>query len=138
MGLSEKAWGGFLGKRAGKGSEVPAIAPVESRDPFKSQLERDYAAHLDLRLKAGEVRRWVYEGVRLRIGWRRTKAGKLVASYYTPDFHVQLTGGEIQLHETKGFMREAAAVRLAACAELYPYRIVLATRKSGAWEFSPV
>ncbi len=135
MALSEKAWAGLLAQRS-KG-QLAATAPVGPRDPFLNQLERDYAAHLELRRRAGEVNRWCYEGVRLRIGWRKTKkAGKLVASYYTPDFHVQMADGEVQLHETKGRMMEAAAVRLAACAELYPYRILLVKRNKGAWEFS--
>ena len=138
MGLDEQLWGAFLDRKVTAGDATPATGSVEPRDPYQNQLERDYAAHLELRRKAGDVLRVSYEGVRLRIGWRRTKSGKLVARYYTPDFHVQLADGSIQLHEAKGFMREAAAVRLSACAELFPYPIFVVRRDGDGWTLSQV
>lgn len=96
-----------------------------------NSLERAYAAHLELRVRANEVRWWAFEPLRLRLA---TGAG------YTPDFAVVLEpGGVLEFHETKGFMREAAQVRLRVAAALYPWRFVLVRRAArGAWSFEPV
>lgn len=90
-------------------------------DPeLENQLERDYAQELELRRKAGEIRRWVPKAIRLRIGTSAT---------YKPDFLVVTADGEIQLHETKGHFREAAKVRIKAAAWHYPeFRFLVITR----------
>jgi len=40
----------------------------------------------------------------------------------------------VELHEVKGFMREAARVRMSAVTEMYPaLRLVVATGGPGKW-----
>jgi len=44
-----------------------------------------------------------------------------------------LPNGEVEFHETKGFMREAARVRLRVAAEMHPFRFLLVKRAGGEW-----
>jgi hypothetical protein len=90
-----------------------------------NKLEAAYAQHLDLQRFAGEIHWWGYERVRLRVG---------NGAWYKPDFFVQRErDGPIELHETKGFRREAAIVRIKACADEYPFIFYLVTRRGGQW-----
>lgn len=68
---------------------------------------------------------FAYEGVKLKLA---------PATFFTPDFIVMLSGGEIELHETKGFM-EDAAVNLKVAATLFRFPVKVITRgKGGQWE----
>lgn len=74
---------------------VPKVN-LSSPSPYKSKLEASYAAHLDLLQKAGEIRRWAYEPMSLKLS-----QGKR----YRPDFLVVLPFGaeaKSELHEVKG------------------------------------
>ena len=67
-----------------------------SPPPYRSKLEAQYAAHLDLLQKAGEIRRWAYEPMSLKLA-----EGKR----YRPDFLVVLPAGreaKAEMHEVKG------------------------------------
>jgi len=81
-------------------------------------LEARYACFLEERRTCGEVVDWKFEPIKLRLA---------KATYYSPDFMVKLADGRIELHETKGFMRDDAAIKLKVAAEAYPnfFQIVL-------------
>lgn len=66
----------------------PIVRPL-----YKSKLEAQYAAHLDVLVKAGDIKRWVYEPMSLKLS-----EGKR----YRPDFLVVLPLGR----EAKPEMRE--------------------------------
>lgn len=90
-------------------------------------IERAWSGVLNL---DASVRRWVWQGARLRLA---------KGAYYTPDFLVVKADGSIELHETKGFMREAARVRIRTAAELYPeFLFVLVRRPAQMWELEHV
>lgn len=89
-----------------------------------NKLEASYAQHLEARRARGEIAEWRYESTKLRLA---------DGAWYTPDFRVVLPGGEVEFHETKGFMREAARVRLRVAAELHPFRFLLVKRAGGEW-----
>lgn len=74
-------------------------------------LEREYASQLDLRRHGGDVCTWLFESVKLKLADN---------THYTPDFMVQLADGTIEFHETKGFWRDDARVKLKVAAERYP------------------
>lgn len=100
-----------------------AVVPVAPIFPAgMNGLERRYAEALQARKERGEIASWWFEAMTLVLadGVR-----------YTPDFLVQLPTGELELHETKGFMREAARVRLRVCARMYPFRVWLVEQKGG-------
>ena len=95
-------------------------------DRYKSQLERDWAEHLELLRHGGLVHSWDYEEVKLRLA---------DGTFYTPDFFVVMEDGLIQIHEVKGHMREAARVRLNVAAERFPWaQFVLVRRPARDWK----
>lgn len=94
-------------------------------------LETAFSEVLEGRLRSGDVLRWDYEPVALRIAWPHDGVR---GSSYTPDFMVVLHDGEVVFYETKGYMRDDARVKLKVAAERYPFRFCLVTRKNGKWK----
>jgi len=75
-----------------------------------NKLELRYQDHLRLLLSAGEISRYEFEPVKLRLA---------KATYYTPDFRVLTPEGLIQYHEVKGFWRDDARVKIKVAAEVH-------------------
>lgn len=96
---------------------------------YKSLLEGDYALHLEGQRRRGEILQWDYEPESLKLA---------DGSRYTPDFRVVLPDRTIEFHETKGFMREAALVRLKVAARLHPYVFKLVTRRQGGFNYTTI
>ena len=95
-----------------------------------NEWEQKYAQHLRMRQVAGEVRTFEFEAMRLRMGIAANEPGSR-GSWFTPDFSVWLTDGSFELHEVKGFWREAARVRIKTAASLYPFRFVVVRKVRG-------
>lgn len=83
-------------------------------------MERDYAVLLEARKHAGEIAEYHFEAIKLKLADK---------CYYSPDFLVMLANGELELHEVKGFMEDDAAVKIKTAAAMYPFRVMLVTRK---------
>jgi hypothetical protein len=98
------------------------------RTGYRSNLEADYATRLEILRGLGEIRSWMYEAVKLKIG---------NGAWFTPDFFVRMASGSIEFHETKGgFAREAAMVRIRSAALQFPFwKFRLVTRVNGDWAF---
>jgi hypothetical protein len=114
-----------------KSATTPQVAkalPPQS-PAFDSKLEQAYWLHLQRQVHAGEIRRADHHVEKLFLG---------EGSWYTPDFRVIATDGTVEFHETKGFMREAARVRLLVAATTHPYRFFLVKNKGSTktpvWE----
>lgn len=109
----------------------PAGKVKAKRNPFDMNgLEEAYALHLIARAERGEIAAWSFHVEKLRLA---------DGAWYTPDFRVVLSDGAVEFHETKGFMREAARLRLLVAADRHPYRFVLVKRDdAGAWSTSVV
>jgi len=135
--------------RAQLGEPSPPIADVVSSMPTETQrrpmpaaigdvdalanqamnkTEAAYSAVLDARKARGEVAWWRFGALNLRIGEK---------CFYHTDFMVLLADGHIELHETKGFMRDDAQVKLRAIREMYPFFAVVVVKKGkgGTWEY---
>lgn len=115
-------------------AEQTPIATAERRRPSDvpemNATERRYADRLRTLVDAGEVLWFAFNEVRLRVG---------VGAYYKPDFFVQYADGRIECHETKGFEREAAMVRIKAAANLFPrIAFVLVKRQGGQWAYEQI
>ncbi len=94
-----------------------------------NSTEADYAKLLeDLRI-SGHIAWWKFEAIKLKLAENTT---------YTPDFFVMLSTGELQAHETKGFWRDDAKVKIKVAASLFPFKFVAARKKTkkdgGGWE----
>lgn len=90
--------------------------PIQARRGVMNKTEAAYELELRARKMAGEVRWYGFECVKLRLA---------DGAWYCPDFLVELADGSIEAHETKGHMREAAAVRLKVARELHPWLTVV-------------
>lgn len=114
--------------------QIAAASPITavcslSRPRGMNKLERRYSQQLELRRLAGEIVWWGYEAIKLRLAER---------TYFTPDFVLQPPIGRLEIHETKGFWREDARLKMKAAAELFPFRFVGvqdAGRRGGGWIF---
>lgn len=94
-----------------------------------NKTEEEYAATLQKRQWAGEVAWYRFEGVKLRLADN---------TFYTPDFAVMLSNGQMEMHEVKGFWTDDARVKIKVAADQYPFEFV-AVRKQpkkdgGGWE----
>ena len=85
------------------------------KEPEMNKLERAYADHLYARQLAGEIKKYWFQGMTLRLG---------NDCRYTPDFVVLLASGELEMHEVKGFWRDDARVKIKVAAEMYPFRFI--------------
>lgn len=116
-----------------KQNEHQALSPAlaaEPREPkWKSKLEREYFFYLRDKLRHGEILHFAYEPVSLKLA---PTAGVLKEAWYTPDFLVVGLDRVVEMHETKGHMREAARVRLLVAAAQHPYYRFRLVKKDGA------
>lgn len=118
---------------------LPASARARGRTVRRqpgtmNKLEAAYAVHLDTLKAAGEVADWKFESIKLRLADR---------TWYTPDFCVMEPDGSLRFDETKGFLRDDAAVKLKVAAEQYPwfrFRLVKqrARKQGGGWDIKEI
>lgn len=105
---------------------VQALGRLKSGQLNKT--EEAYRHHLEQRQAAGEVAWFKFEGIKLRLADK---------TFYTPDFAVMLAGGELELHEVKGFWTDDARAKTKIAADLYPIPIIAvkarAKRDGGGW-----
>lgn len=106
---------------------APVLASFlpHGREKMRSKLERAYADRLDLLVKLGEIRAWRYEPTKFHLANRCT---------YTPDFEVEMLDGKIEYHETKGWGREDAIIKLKMAARLNQDHVFkLVKRERSRW-----
>lgn len=87
------------------------VKPYLQADDRMNKTERAYADHLYGLQLAKQILQYEFEGLKLRLG---------KGSWYTPDFYV-VTPERFELHEVKGFWREAARVRIKVAAARHPH-----------------
>lgn len=92
-----------------------------------NKTETAYAQRLDFLAKADDIAFWGFEAITLKLA---------DGARYTPDFLVQ-TLNDLELHEVKGFFREAAKVRWKVAKGIYGgmFKFVLVRRIKGRWVF---
>lgn len=93
-----------------------------------NRLETSYAAHLELRKLTGEIRKWAFEPIKLRLA---------PATFYSIDFSVVFPDGHIELHEVKGHWEDDARVKVKVAAVMFDeYRFVgVQWVKKTGWKF---
>lgn len=84
-------------------------------------LEKAWSLVLQERKHAGEIVEYWYEPMSLRLGRPRCS--------YKPDFMTVDNHGYVEFHECKGFMKEAANVRIKVAAEKFPQFVFRLVRK---------
>lgn len=99
-------------------------AQGRKRPGSMNRLETKYAQKLEAMKFNGEVLWWAYEGIKLRLADK---------TFYTPDFFVLMSSGELTCHETKGFWEDDARVKIKVAAEKFPFKFYAIMHKKGAW-----
>lgn len=89
-----------------------------------NKTEAEYASMLEARKRAGEIAWYNFEGVKLRLA---------DATFYSPDFAVMLSNGQMEMHEVKGFWQDDARVKIKVAAALFPFAFFAIQKKRGAW-----
>ena len=106
---------------AGKEDKVTPVAPTVQlkasggrprHEPGKMNgLEKKYAAYLDIRKVTGEILDWRFEPLKLKLA---------PATFYNPDFGVQMLDGSIELQEVKGgHWEDDARVKIKVAAAMF-------------------
>lgn len=122
---------GLAGARDHVDTSVPPFLPPANeaaafaRGRLPNKTEDAYAQHLELLKHAGEVLWFQYEAIKLRLA---------DGAYYKPDYAVLMRDCLLELHEVKGFWREAARVRIKVAASIYPFKFVAVKKVKGGWE----
>ena len=93
-----------------------------------NKTEQAYASDLEALRLAGRVLWFRFEGLKLRLADN---------TFYTPDFAVMASDGQLECHEVKGFWAEDARVKIKVAADQYPFRFVAvkarAKKDGGGW-----
>lgn len=105
------------------------IAKGKLRPRQMNRMESAYGLELELRKRVGEILWWEFQCWKLRLA---------DDTQYTPDFAVMLANGEMEIHETKGFLRDDAAVKLKVAAQMYPFRFYLVEKSGQSFKLTEV
>ena len=91
-----------------------------------NKTERMYSAHLILEKRIGAIVHFGFEEITLKLA---------DDTRFTPDFFVVTDQMEIQFHETKGFWRDDAKVKIKVAAKQFPFFTFMAIYKepNGEW-----
>lgn len=129
MSLSPSPPPNLLAQQIAREEKAKPKARAYFRADGMNATERSYAEHLEQQRRAKHIQSYAFECLKLRLA---------DGTFYTPDFFVVAADGTLEIHETKGFMREAARVRLNVAADKYPFRFRLVKLVSQRWEITDV
>jgi hypothetical protein len=100
------------------------MKPID-RPTNMNRTEAAYAAMLELQKRAGFIKDYLFEAVKLRLADN---------TFYTPDFFVVFPD-RFECHEVKGFWRDDARVKIKVAAVTYPWMRFKAVQwKSKEWK----
>lgn len=106
---------------------MQALGRMKTGDMNKT--EQAYEKLLKEWQQAGIVAWYKFEGVKLRLADN---------TFYSPDFAVMLTSGNLEMHEVKGFWQDDARAKIKIAADIYPFRFIAvkpkAKKDGGGWE----
>jgi len=92
-----------------------------------NKTEKRYADLLALAVRAGEIERWNFERLKVRLADN---------TFFTPDFYV-VYNDHIEIHEIKGgYIHEDAIVKFKMAAELFPefkWKMIQQKTKLSPW-----
>ena len=107
----------------------PMFALGRLKDGAMNKTEASYEDYLKTLLMAGELLWYKFEGLKFRLADN---------TFYTPDFALMLSDGQMEIHEVKGFWQDDARVKIKVASEMYPFKFVavkaVAKKNGGGWE----
>lgn len=113
-----------------EGAEVSTMTRFDYRalgrlpQGVMNKTELAYSQHLEQLKRIGHVLWYKFEGMKFRLADK---------TFLTPDFAIMMADGQIQLHDTKGYMTDDANVKLKVAAELYPFEFVIVRKSKIGW-----
>lgn len=94
-----------------------------------NKTEKAYEDMLKGMIVDGEILWYKFEGIKLRLADN---------TFFTPDFFVMRSSGELECIEVKGFMFDDANVKIKVAAENFPFLFKIARVKpkklGGGWD----
>ncbi|MDR5881098.1 hypothetical protein [Caballeronia sp. LZ032] len=121
-----------------------AVAPAKRalhalgrlRDGEENATEKRYAAHLEQRKSAGEIRWYLFEGIKLKLAPK---------SFLTVDYAVMAADGQLEMHDVKGaraIFSDDAKVKMKVAADKFPFVFKVAfpkkQRDGGGWDVEEI
>ncbi len=96
-----------------------------------NKTELAYSQHLQLLQHAGQIDWFKYEAVKLRLADN---------TFYTVDFMVMKSNGELEAHEVKGgYIFDDAMVKIKVAADLFPFPFFIVKKANGGtWDIKKV
>ena len=99
-------------------------APIEIKDRYKNNWERQYAIHLEQLRHLKQIQDWQYENIGFRIG---------EDCFHYPDFFITFRD-HFEIHDIKGHKRQNWVTKVKACKERYPFfRWAYVKKEKGNW-----
>lgn len=102
---------------------VYALGRLKSGQMNRTELA--YDAHLELLQRAGEIQWRKFEGLKLRLADN---------TFYSPDFVVMTSAGQIECHEVKGYWLDDARVKIKVAAATFPFRFIGVQKDKSGWK----
>lgn len=106
-------------------NDAGAFARGKPKASDMNKTEAKYAAYLEAQKLAGDVLWWGFECIKLRLADN---------TFYTPDFLVLKHDLALEVHETKGFWRDDARVKIKVAAEHFPFKFLAVTKDRDGWQ----
>lgn len=108
---------------------IPGGKPRNKARKGMNKWEAQFSQTLEHRKTVGELVWWAFEPFRIRLA---------EDCWYRPDFVTVDAQGKTEIWEVKGFMREAARLRLRIAAEKLPYPFYLVRKNKGQLKVTPL
>jgi hypothetical protein len=103
---------------------TPDPRPAKAAPRGMNKLEANYSRYLDAQKQVGRIIWWGFEKIRLRLA---------EGAWFKADFFVVKADGAMEVHEVKGFWREAARLRIKVAADNFPFKFIAVTHEKGRW-----
>ncbi|TXI24634.1 MAG: hypothetical protein E6Q61_04360 [Nitrosomonas sp.] len=96
-----------------------------------NKTERAYSQYLQQLQHIGKIDWFKYEAVKLKLADN---------TFYTVDFMVMKSNGELEAHEVKGgYIFDDAMVKIKVAADLFPWPFFIVKKANGGtWEITKV
>lgn len=113
-------------------SKYRSVPTTYQGERYASRLEANYAAQLDLRRRAGDIRDWERGSALVLLDAPKAR-GRIL---YVPDFKVTNVDGSDYLVDTKGVMTPVFRLKVKLLKARYPDVKLLIVRADGTEEWA--
>lgn len=93
-----------------------------------NKTEAKYAGHLESLKICGEIQYYAFDSMKFRLADK---------TFYSPDFIVLRSTGELEAHEVKGHWEDDARVKIKVAASMHPVPFVAVkwNEKNNCWDY---